>query len=479
MILLRRAEMIMHPFSPDLEGENVEDMEDPDGVYLFQEFVDVATEEGEGHVEYQWQYYDDEDRIEPKISYVIGFEPWGWIVGTGIYVEDINPLVMNRTLVILGLIAGTIVISIVLTKIAANKMILTPLKSLVDGAKEIGKGNLNRKVDVQSADEIGQLGLAFNNMTENVKNLIKDINDSASTLSESAAQMNKGIEEANSSMSEISSGIERVSEGASENAKALKDTNASVEEVSKAAQSIAESAQNAAEESANTNDNAHKTLETVEDVSQKMQKVDEGRTEVESIIEELSSAVAEINSFVDTISDITEQTNLLALNAAIEAARAGEEGSGFTVVADEVRKLSEESSNSAKEIERIVSNIRENTDKALTSTTEEGKEIKASVEAVADVKEKINEIVNAIERVDGQIQDIASASEEQSAASEETSSSVDSVLEVVEDTAKNADTISSGTQQQASSLEEMSASMEDVERIAKELMEKVDKFNVN
>ncbi len=161
-------ELMMHPYTTDLVGESLQDFQDPQGVYLAREMVEVAKEKGEGHVEYSWQYYDEEERIEPKISYVIGFEQWDWIIGTGVYMEDILPMVITRIVTIAVFIAGTVIVSFLVTWKLSHSMILQPVGHLVKAAGELGGGNLQKKVEVTSKDEIGQLGYAFNQMSENI-----------------------------------------------------------------------------------------------------------------------------------------------------------------------------------------------------------------------------------------------------------------------------------------------------------------------
>ncbi len=100
--------LIMHPYRPDLEGEDISDYTDPQGKRLFVEFVDTVKTQGAGYVDYEWQWKDNPDRIVPKISYVKGFEPWGWIIGTGIYIEDVRAeiaaLTRNISLISLGIL---------------------------------------------------------------------------------------------------------------------------------------------------------------------------------------------------------------------------------------------------------------------------------------------------------------------------------------------------------------------------------------
>lgn len=170
--------MVMHPFRPELEGTRVREMQDPEGVYLFQEAVAEVRDEGEGYIEYQWQYFDAEERIEPKVSYVVGFEPWDWVLGNGVYLEDLRPLVTRRALTILGYIASVTALSIIITRLFAHYTVLRPVRELVHTADAINRGDLGQEVAIRSEDEIGQVGTAFNH----VARLIEHVNDIVLTL---------------------------------------------------------------------------------------------------------------------------------------------------------------------------------------------------------------------------------------------------------------------------------------------------------
>ncbi len=170
-------ELLMHPFTTELVGQDLYNYQDPDGVYLVREMIDIAKNEGQGHLEYQWQYYGEEEKVEPKISYVQAFEEWDWVIGTGIYVEDIAPLVWHRILHILGFIAATIVVSLLITWKLSNSMVIKPVNNVVRAAGELGEGNLKEEVEVTTEDEIGQLGSAFNQMSQNIEYYQKQLQE--------------------------------------------------------------------------------------------------------------------------------------------------------------------------------------------------------------------------------------------------------------------------------------------------------------
>ncbi len=161
--------MIMHPFVPALEGQNLADYEDPEGFRLFEAFVETSLEEGSGFVEYHWQYYDDEERIEPKMSYVKGFEPWGWILGTGVYIHDVEETVARtRNNILLG--SGLIVVVLFVAGYYFVRFNITePLSRVMEVASGLAKGQLEQdKIEVHSSDELGELAAVFNKLLENL-----------------------------------------------------------------------------------------------------------------------------------------------------------------------------------------------------------------------------------------------------------------------------------------------------------------------
>ncbi len=163
--------MIMHPFRPDLDGEDISGFRDPEGVYLFREFVDVVRQEGGGYVPYHWQYYDDQKRIEPKLSYVSGFEPWQWIIGTGVYVNDVKDIADSvRNTVLLWTLTIFIIIFFIVSIILLS--ILRPLLKAVSFADAVAGGKLGEKLEIRNKDELGVLSDSLNMMVSNLKTMI-------------------------------------------------------------------------------------------------------------------------------------------------------------------------------------------------------------------------------------------------------------------------------------------------------------------
>jgi methyl-accepting chemotaxis protein len=161
--------MVMHPYKPELEGQDLSDVQDPDGVYLFNRMVEKVRGKGSGFVPYQWQYYDQEERVEPKISYVQGFEPWGWILGTGIYVNDVQATVSSIfwTSALIGL--GALLLIAAIAFYAATRL-ARPIVATANFAREIAENQYSsHALDVQRQDEIGALADSLRRMVHTIR----------------------------------------------------------------------------------------------------------------------------------------------------------------------------------------------------------------------------------------------------------------------------------------------------------------------
>jgi methyl-accepting chemotaxis protein len=178
--------MLMHPFTPELEGKNLAEIQDEEGNYLFSNMVEIVEKEGAGFLNYNWQYYGNEDRIEPKLSYVEEFAPWGWIVGTGLYIDDIQASLQNlrRRILIIGL--GFLILALVGAYLIGTN-ILAPLEVITKTASLIAAGNLKERMPaklVGRKDEIGLLARTFNFMGQSLEKLITDLRETKQQLEE-------------------------------------------------------------------------------------------------------------------------------------------------------------------------------------------------------------------------------------------------------------------------------------------------------
>ncbi|MDH3891024.1 MAG: methyl-accepting chemotaxis protein [candidate division Zixibacteria bacterium] len=318
------------------------------------------------------------------------------------------------------------------------------LRELSEASERIASGDLT--VDVQPRSEQDVLGESFKSMTSNLTDIVRQLAETSMQLVTAAR--------------EIASSSEEMSRGANDQAQQVGQVSTAVEQMSA---TIVESARNAAdakESSKNAADTAGTGGQIVSDTIQGMQAIADVVRESAQSIGKLAKSADQIGEIVSVIDDIADQTNLLALNAAIEAARAGEQGRGFAVVADEVRKLAERTGQATGEITSMIKGIQSETNEAVQSMETGVKEVDNGRELADKAGASLNEIVNVSERVMDMIQQIATASEQQSTAAEQISKNIENVASIVQDSAKGADQSSAAAEElnrQAEGLEQMVA----------------------
>ena len=405
--------MLMHPTKPALDGKDLSGVKDPYGTYLFNDMVKVVKTSGGGFVPYYWPK-PGHDKPVSKISYVHEFKPWGWIIGTGIYIDDVDAQFYHNMLTAGG-VAAFVVFILFLISIAINASVLTPLQELVSTMKNLsrGDGNLTVRLDTRGKDEISQLSHDFNLFIEKLAGIIQALIKTISELnqvSEDVGQFSSEVKQRSHEQHEESRAINR----------AFSEMSIAIENVARSAENAA-SAASAADQTANAGQQMVK--DTVESTRQLAREVQSAGT----IISDLEAKSDAIGSVLDVIRGIAEQTNLLALNAAIEAARAGEQGRGFAVVADEVRTLASRTQQSTEEIHAMISSLQDGTRNMVEAINRSRSLSDRNVEFSSRSGETLNSITQAVQTITDLNHQIASAAEEQAQVSMSISRSIDHV----------------------------------------------------
>jgi methyl-accepting chemotaxis protein len=323
-----RPFMLMHPTRPQLDGTDLSDSRDPNGVPLFKQMVEVVRRQGEGFVAYQWPK-PGSDRPVDKISYVQGFEPWGWVLGSGIYLESVYSEIWRQTAgsvawvsaaIALGLLSGAYLL------VCFHHAVTGGLAQCRHHLAAVAVGDLTRAPTPQGSDETAALLVELGVMQNALRGMVQSVGRASQALVRSS--------------SEIASGAVDLSARTENAAANLEQSAAAMEEIGATAMRTTSSI-GEAEQSARTNaQSAGQGGQVMREVVQTMQNI--------------RGSSSRITDIIGTIDAIAFQTNILALNAAVEAARAGEQGRGFAVVASEVRSLAQRSAGAAREIKSLI-----------------------------------------------------------------------------------------------------------------------------
>ena len=392
--------MVMHPTNPKLEGQNLSGLKDPDGKFLFNDMVAIARKQGSGQVDYRWPKPGSEDPV-PKISYVELFQPWGWILGSGIYVDDVQEefreqaLRASAILIVIALLLAALVTLI-------NRSIARPLNEAVGAMANIasGEADLTRSLDNQGHDELTALGSHFNAFTGKLRSVVGQSLQAAGEL-----------DQASQSLGEIAGQAQQHSQQQSQQMELVATA---INEVSYAVQDVAKNAEHAANE---VREAEQQALQGQQNIDSSLRQIDQLSATIDQAVEVMQTLAQEstqIGSVLEVIRSIAEQTNLLALNAAIEAARAGEQGRGFAVVADEVRMLAQRTQQSTSEIQGMIERLQGNSEAAVKVINASSQASQLTVEQARQAGESLSQIAASLRNLTGLNASIASATLQQS-----------------------------------------------------------------
>lgn len=305
-----------------------------------------------------------------------------------------------------------------------TKFVTRPLEHMTHGLRDIaeGEGDLSRRLDVTSTDEIGEASQVFNQVMEKFSGLIRHVSGAAAQVSAAAKQLSANAQQAAASATLQS---EKSMSAAS-----------AVEQMVTSIASVAQSTEHVGHKSEESLEHAHHGNESLSALVGEIDMVESSVREIAGSVSEFVRSTNTITAMTRQVKDIAEQTNLLALNAAIEAARAGEQGRGFAVVADEVRKLAEKSAHSASEIDAVTKALTQQSTTVETSIENGLKHLSSSQDSLENVAIVLSGASGSVSEVSHELSNIVTATEEQRAAGREVASNVEAIAAMAEESSR-------------------------------------------
>ncbi|MBF0627860.1 MAG: cache domain-containing protein [Magnetococcales bacterium] len=457
--------MVMHPYKPKLDGTDMSNFKDPAGKALFVEFVKTVQQSGAGFVDYQWPKPNAETP-SPKISFVKGFAPWQWIIGTGLYVDDVDQEFQRRSIRLMATLVGFLLVMFLMSYTISSS-ITAPISDILQLVGEMAQGNLTKRITIpKKHDEIFSIAAMVNQMADGLTHTVRTIrlqsetimavvdeqillksilaDDSHATyeLAQQVVGKNDLLDNETQRLKQqidlTKEHVENVSLAAAELSGDVTSIAAASEQASVNVQTMAAAAEEMSANLAQVNDNLNDVSHSVQAVSGSLstvtgeqdnirnqcrmaevqsQNANSQAQEMVEVIQSLNLATQEIRNVVSEINAIAEQTNMLALNASIEAASAGDAGKGFAVVANEVKAL-------AKQTADATLTIGDRIDDMLMRS-----------KSVADASDQI---VRVIQKISDMNLAIAHSVDQQTGSVQKISASMDQVNQATEVVSRNA-----------------------------------------
>ncbi len=480
--------LVMHAVLTDQEGDNRKDLKDQNGVMITQSVVNVCKSADKGG--YNEFYFTKSDgvTVAPKIAYSQLFEPWGWAVCTGNYVDDMNAakgvvrdeldkeymgVVIRSNVVFIF----TIVIALV-GAFVVGKRIVAPLKKIQGFAQKLSEGNLTTHVDIRTRNEIGQTADALHVAQENMRGLLQGITEVSNGVGDSLGNFDKSFNNMKESISQVSIAVESIAENVTKQASSTDEANGNVV-------TMAEQINHTGTEVKSLNQNADEmnriSEQSMETLKQLIEICSKTRVRISAMAEQTAStnkSVEQIHVAANLINEISDQTSLLALNASIEAARAGEAGKGFSVVADEIAKLASQSTNSVEEIGKTVVELQNNAEKSVVVMKEINEAVELQVNSLTEtqhIMERLNqELVNCF----ASVQSIDAMTQEIDGQRENVTGTLSLLNDLAQDNASVAEETSAMSTELAKMVDDSSQIVDDLEGKVETLIQDVNKFSL-
>ena len=475
----------------DTEGTNRMDAVDTNGFAYMQAIINAGKQEDGGFTDYVFPR-EGETESSPKRAYSKAFEPFGWVLGTGNYTDDIDDDVLdvknefssyesNSRMAIIGIaVVMEVILILVLTLITVS--IVKPLKKSLTHIDEIAQGDFSKEFEqdlLKRKDDFGQLADSLEKMRSEMKELIGEVKSEALGITGMVQEIDTSIRALDDQIENVSATTEELAAGMEETAASSEEINAMSHEIESAAKSIAERSQDGANEADEIRERAVKIKKDTDENDRRTRSIHEEINESLTKALEDIKVVDQINVLAKSIMDITGQTNLLALNASIEAARAGEAGKGFAVVADEIRVLAEQSKAAVAHIQEVTGNVTAAVEN-LANDAERLLEFVGNdvVESLGGFAEMANSYNSDAANVDSLVTDF-------SASSEQLLASINGVMDAISDVSKTATEGATGTTDIAEKVgnvvqeaEAIKQKAETTYRSAEKLQKNVERFIV-
>ncbi len=475
----------------EVEGINRINLQDAKGNYIVQEINANAMEPGGGYTDY-WFPKPGETEALPKRSYSLYFKPFDWVVGTGLYIDDIDNIIntqkeevwQQKREIFFTMIMWASICLVVIAIIALyiGKKISDPIIKLTQLIDKTAKFDLayddSFKALLKNKDETSFMAKQVYDMREALRKIVVNLKEQSQNLLDNSKTLSLNTSETSISIDEVAKTIEELAGGATSQASEANESTVKLEGLNERIDELIKSTNIINEHANTTNEANNKSLATMEELQRNFKANNEMSEQISRNINSLSEKSTYIGQIVGVIQSIAEQTNLLALNAAIEAARAGDAGKGFAVVAEEVRKLAEETASSTQKIESITTEIQREIEKANDTMAETKVVVKNADNAAIEVGKVFEETTEAIRKITEQLESLAKNIDTVNQYKEDVTFSIQNIASVIQQSSASTEEVSASVEEQSATIQEIADMAEKLKIIANDLEDKINIFKV-
>lgn len=399
--------LIMHPILAEQEGTKRNNIKDQNGTKIIQNIMKVAnSSEGCGYNEF---YYTKSDgkTVAPKVAYSQIFKPWNWVVSTGNYVDDMNEQIAaseNQVsakyhamiLIIIAVSIAIAVVAIIVARIFGIR-ICRPLTDIQNFAGKIAEGDLTSKLEDKSRNELGQTSQALNRAQAEIASLVSGIGTVTEHLEDAVTEFQNNFKDMNNFIGNVSKAIAEISDNTNSQASATSDASDSMNEIGAGIEATSAEMDSLSSNASMMKDCSERSMQTLSELIQASSATKEDIDAMYRQTSQTNDSVSKISQVAALISEIASQTNLLSLNASIEAARAGEAGRGFAVVAQEIGSLAVQSADTVNEIDLIISELSNNSEKSMEIMNEMSSASSRQTDALANTRDMFKELKTSLD----------------------------------------------------------------------------------
>ena len=475
----------------NVEGTNRYNDSDIDGNYYIQDII-AAAKQGGGYAFFSFPK-PGETVATPNMSYSMLFEPYGWVIGTAVWIDSIDELkagyeeeahqAMKKTIYQLVIFITILVILLAAFAIFIGNKIANPIIHITDEIERMATGDFSNKetrakAAIKNKSEIGQMVVAETTLQANIRGLMENINDTIAFVSSESQELMTISNQAADASEMVAENCTEVAGNCNNQMDVVNSANSEVGMLVNKVSEFLETLALFQSEIEHTNDAAATGRTDILDVVNQMNDIESAVEETSSVIMALEEQLGKIGSIVNTISEIANQTNLLSLNASIEAARAGEAGRGFAVVASEISNLADESNDATAQIAEMITSIQESSkeavsamEKGLESVAQGTKVVNHSGETFKLIVERISDISKQAEVMQGIVQELSDGTDNV----KNYFGGIDHMSCNVADATSN---VSAASQEQAASAQEIYAASQRLTKKIEELNDIIHKFKI-